>query len=491
MQMRYPVNAYGGGDSQMKCFLKSWIVMVMVSMVLFQASVAFSQEKDRTGNSKEQNAGLPADWAEIDTLDLKTAAHIALKENPSLKAAAARVQQAKQQVLQARSFYWPTLDATASGSKIWLSDNTYQSNLALAKAIGGASATINDPEEYYRTGLSASWLLFNGFERKFLNASARYGEAASGSALDDARRLLLSAVSSAYYSAQLAMENVAIAKADEAFNQRQLEDAKARRMMGTGSLSDVLNFKVRMNAAKTSRINQEYRYEIEMHSLAALLGIERARFPEHVRLAKMSPEKKTELFTPKVEEMISYAEKNRPDILQTQWTLKQAMAGEKRARGPFYPTLSISGAVEGERTGDIEFQGDDFGSTLQLGLSWNLFSGGYHKAQVNEAKHVITEVEQNLENLMLSVSSEVRNSAAKVVTAQTQVVLQRENVDLVQETRDLVEKEYNAGQGSLVRLNEAQRDLTTAKANLALALVSLRLAWIELETGTARILSLL
>jgi hypothetical protein len=62
-------------------------------------------------------------------------------------------------------------------------------------------------------------------------------------------------------------------------------------------------------------------------------------------------------------------------------------------------------------------------------------------------------------------------------------------VDLVQRTRDLVEKEYNAGQGSLVRLNEAQRDLTTAQSNLALALVGLRQAWVELETRTGNILA--
>ncbi len=78
---------------------------------------------------------------------------------------------------------------------------------------------------------------------------------------------------------------------------------------------------------------------------------------------------------------------------------------------------------------------------------------------------------------------------ALVVTAQSQVALQRENVDLVQRTRDLVEKEYNAGQGSLVRLNEAQKDLTTARSNLALALVGLRQAWVELEPRTGNIVA--
>jgi outer membrane protein len=89
----------------------------------------------------------------------------------------------------------------------------------------------------------------------------------------------------------------------------------------------------------------------------------------------------------------------------------------------------------------------------------------------------------------LSATSDIRSSVALVTSAQTQLALQRENVELVQRTRDLVEKEYNAGQGSLVRLNEAQRDLTNAQGSLALALVALRQAWVELETRSGIILA--
>jgi outer membrane protein len=111
------------------------------------------------------------------------------------------------------------------------------------------------------------------------------------------------------------------------------------------------------------------------------------------------------------------------------------------------------------------------------------------QSQVSEARHRKVELEKSLEELTLSVSSDIRSSAASVAMAQTQVALQRENVELVQRTRDMVEKEYNAGQESLVRLNEAQRDVTTARSNLALALVALRQAWIELETRTGMILA--
>ena len=473
--------------------MKRYSVWFVVSF--FWLSVAcppaiLAQEPQTKASSAKDaiESGSAIDWATIETLDLDTAVAIALSGNPGLMAAVSRVNQAKAQVNQARSTYWPSLDANASAARMELSTNTYEENLAMARYFD-PSASIDNPDDYYNADLTASWILFNGFERKFSNLAARYGEKNSTAALKDAQRLLISSVAQSYFSAQLALENIAIAKADEAFNQRQLNDAKARQRVGTGSLSDVLNFQVRGNQAKTKRINEEYQYKIRLFGLAALMGLSDARLPDHVELARLAPETANELSTPLVDQLITNAMDRRPDIRQVQWGIKQTEAQIKVAQAGYYPSVVVSGSVEGERSGDIHFGQDDFGNRVALGLSYNLFSGGYTKAKVSETRHQKVELEKNLEELILSTASDIRSSAALVATAQTQVTLQRENVDLVQRTRDLVEKEYNAGQGSLVRLNEAQKDLTTAQGNLAQALVALRQAWIELETRTGSILA--
>ncbi|BBO84320.1 multidrug transporter [Desulfosarcina ovata subsp. sediminis] len=422
-----------------------------------------------------------ADWSAISILDLDTAVAVALRDNPGLEAAAARVAQAKAQVDQARSTYWPRLDASATGARVDLSESTYRENLALARLFN-PSASLTDPEEYYNAGLTASWTLFDGFERKFSNTAARYAEKSSVAALDDARRLLASAVSQAFFSAQLALENIAIAKADEAFNQRQLADAEVRQRVGTGALSDVLNFQVRKNQAKTNRINQEYQHTVSLFGLAALLGLPESRLPAHVKLAPLSAETTDELSAPPLDDLIQIALDRRPDIQQLRWRISQADARIGIARAGHYPSLVLSGSLDGERSGDANFRQDDIGNSVQLGLTYNLFAGGYTRAKIQEARQHRTELEKQLSEQRLSTTADIRSSAALVTTAQTQVALQRENADLVRRTRDLVEKEYNAGQGSLVRLNEAQKDLITAQSNLALALVGLRQAWVELNT---------
>jgi len=423
----------------------------------------------------------------IRVLDLKTAGKIALADNPSLAAAQARVRQAKQRALQARSAYWPRLDTTVSASQVSLSDNDYQTNLTNARLFN-PNATIDDPENYYKGELTATWVLFNGFERKFSNAAARYGEGRSESAQKDSKRLLLSSVSGAYFAAQLALENIAIAKADEVFNQQQLMEAKARRRVGSGSLSDELNFEVRVNSAKAKRINAEKAYEVAMFGLAAILGVPGAVFPADLELAKLENETTEELFSPIPEPLISYAQSHRPDVLQSEFSLKQAISEIKIARAKFSPTVNLLATMEGNRAGNGSFENENFGNTVAVILEYNLFAGGANRAKLREANAKQVEVEKALEEVRLKVSSEVRASLAKLNSARKELALQRSNADLVRQNRNLVEKEYAAGLGSLVRLNEAQRDFTAAQSRLALAMVSLRQALYNLETDTGRIL---
>ncbi len=125
------------------------------------------------------------------------------------------------------------------------------------------------------------------------------------------------------------------------------------------------------------------------------------------------------------------------------------------------------------RWATAEWQGDDFGNTVGVNLTYNFFSGGADRARWRQAKASLTESEKTLESVKIAANSEIRTSLSALKSAQQQLVLQRSNVRLVEQTRDLVEKEYAAGVASLVRLNEAQRDLTTAQNRLALALAAL------------------
>ena len=121
-------------------------------------------------------------------------------------------------------------------------------------------------------------------------------------------------------------------------------------------------------------------------------------------------------------------------------------------------------------------------------IQYDIFVGGRRKAQVHESEAVNQEFKRIQDGQIIAVTSEVRETLATLNTAQKLLVLQEETTKLVEQNRSLVEKEYNAGQGSLVRLNQAQRDLISQQASYALARVSLRQSWINLHTATGAIL---
>lgn len=418
-------------------------------------------------------------------LSLEAAFQITLAENPTLAAAQERIAAAGDRLDQARSAYFPILDATAAASRVNLSENDYQLNLQSARLLNPL-ATIEDPEAYYQTGLTARWLLFNGFERRFTYLRAKYGEAESRQARQEVARVLLDAVARAYFNAQLAKETVAIAQANEDFNRRLAKEAELRRQAGTGSLSDVLNFEVQVNSAKAALIGAKEAKKQAMAGLAALMGVKTAAFPKTLILAELDPVQDRELEVPDAALHLKFALAHRPDLQQNDLALKGAEAGVRIAQADYFPDIALVATVDGDRSGDADFSSDDFGDAIALNLSFNLFSGGLTKARVSEAKNNLRAARKSYEAARLNVSAEVQQAVAGLTAAQEQLILQRENAKLTKKNRDLVEKEYSVGQASLVRLNEAQRDLVRAQALWAQARVSLRRALYSLDVTTGR-----
>jgi len=435
-----------------------------------------------TATAGERSIRIPGSTGldNIKVLNLKTAQRIAIKDNPSLDAARERVIQARQQLIQARAAYFPRIDASGGGRRSIMSENDF----------APLAATLTDNKtDIYTAGVTASWTLFNGFEREYSHLRAKYGKHSSIHSRDNVLRLLLFQVAASYYNAQLARENINIARANEEFNQRQLIETEARYRVGTGSLSDVLNFKVRINSAKSQLISAKRGYEDALYGLASLMGISDAKLPSHIELNKLEDETKDELVIPDADSAVQYAVEHRPDFIQSDYLLKQAKANVGSARAGYYPTINVTGSINGDRTNSRDLEHEDFGKSIFLNLSYNLFAGGQTFSRVSEAKSRLRESERNIEDAKINIISDVESAAIRLKTAQEQLALQRINTKLVQQTRDLVEKEYTAGQGSLVRLNEAQRDLVNAQSNLVLSLVSMRQAWEGLKSSTGEILT--
>lgn len=420
---------------------------------------------------EDQRAG--RELAKLKTLDLQTAQSIALADNPDMAAAQARIEQARARVRQATAAWLPSVDVSGAGARQRLSDATYQYNNALAKALGSSA---DQTDTNYSANLQGTWVLFDGFYRTFKERQAVYDEKSVVAARVNSQRLLVNSVAEAFLNAQLAQTYIDIARADESFYTRQLEDAQNRYNVGAGPWGDVLNIKVQVNSAKTTLIRSQREYEAAGYGLAALMGLPEAAFPAGLRLASL--DKTADVSTAlkeKPETLIQEALKTRPDIQRLEMIVQQAEAAGGMAKATFYPKVQASGTLEGAKTGDMGLSGEDFGNTVGVSMRWNLYAGGADQARLIETEQAKREAVYTLANLRNSVAAEIRQDIAMLAAAEEQVRLQRDTVQLVQENRDLAKNEYEAGESSLVRLNEAQRDLTTTHGRLAQALVSSQL----------------
>lgn len=462
----------------------------------------------------------PASAPEIPVLlDLATAQNIALEQNPSLQAVEEIVLQARERVKQARSAYFPQLTAEYTATHTELSDQTLQEaneqvrrqvvsglgqsigrafssdnpNAAASAATGAlfnlytgsiAYDMIDTSVERYQANVTAQFLVFDGFARRFQYAQARFGAQETEAARREARRLVLDAIARAYYGVQLAREGVGIYEADMAFNTRLLEDAKARRAQGLGSLSDELNFEVLLRAAKSQLIVAEGDYRGARIALASLMGLPEASLPESTEIAPLENENADEMTLPEVAPLLAKALQLRPDVDQQDLGAKRANAAVGQKRGKYYPQVGAFASADATRSENSEINSGDIATTVGLNVRYDLFTGGRNRAAVAEARHAAREAQARLEDAEINAKAEVRTALEKLNTAQASLILQRTTAELVEKNRDLVEKEYEAGQTALVRLNQAQRDLVAAQARLALSRVGLKSAWHSLRTAT-------
>lgn len=454
-------------------------------------------------------------------LELGLTQEIALTNNPTLQAAEARVRQADARVKQAVSAYFPQLSASFSATRTSLAENVVkagreaafsapfaplqsqlqsvlQGQAALPDAatiaqqvfqagIGGviARGAVPDTVDNYAAGAAASWLIFDGFGRWFTRATARYGMKQTEEAFRENQRLILSAVTNAFYNVQLQRENIGIAQADQSFNERLLTEAQARRRVGTGSLSDQLNFEIRVRTAQASLLQAQNAYAVGLIGLATLMGLPDAGFPAGTEVAPLTAETTDELQDPPgLEDLLAYSIEHRPDLNAGRFGVKAAHANVGVNRARFFPTAVAIASKDAQRSNNAKFEEDDFAGTIGVTVSYDIFTGFRRKAQVAEARAAEVEAQRMLQDAQINASSEVRQALQSLLTSRDQLVLQRLNMENVQRNRDLVEREYEVGQASLVRVNEAQRDLTQAQVQLAAARVSLRQAWFALKTAT-------
>ena len=399
--------------------------------------------------------------AETLKFTLPEAKKLALEQNPTIAKAQANIEAAMAGIDRARSSYFPTVDL----------------NAGIARLRDNATRPERDYDNttQYNAGLSAQWLIFDGFARRFRYLSASLGGDMAIASCDEAKRLLLEQVSYAYYNVLQAQNSMEIAQKDAEFNRQLQDDAQKKKDMGTAKLSEVLNFEYQVRKAEADFIIAQRSWRIACVTLGQLLNIQQDSIWECLSLVAPSEETaKKEI--PQVSTVLDYALENRPDLRVARQEVKNAEFAVKEAQSTWYPTLSAFYNYDFTRNHSAHFNTHyDRDITYGLKASWNLFNGLDTQASIAQAKANLMVAQKNLENLQEQLESEIRQNCLSLQSAQE--VLEKENnlLEIATKIRDLVYEEYIGGTAPITRVNEVQTDLTNtslARSNAWIAVLN-------------------
>jgi outer membrane protein len=163
----------------------------------------------------------------------------------------------------------------------------------------------------------------------------------------------------------------------------------------------------------------------------------------------------------------------------------------KRYQLSYIPTLSLTGlySKNAQRNKfDIFGKGDWF-STAYVGvnLSVPIFDGFARSSRIKRSRIELKQTENQLENLKLSIDSEVEQAKINFKSALATMTTQKKNMELAEAVYNQTKKKFEVGTGSNTEITAAQTDLVTAQTNYISSLYSAIIAKVDYQKATGKL----
>jgi len=368
-----------------------------------------------------------------------------------LKAAVARVDQARAQYGLARSALFPQLNADASGQHTRASRNTLQ---GLSLAPGHENYNLYDLD------LSAS------YEIDVWGRLRRATEAANAQLLasEEGRRTVLltlvTTVADAYIQLLALDDELAIAQRTLVSRREVLRLQKARFDGGVAPESDMRQAESQYQIAAAA-VPALQRQVAQQENLISLLA---GRNPGPVERGGTFGE----LAVPPIPAGLpSDLLARRPDVRQAEQNLIGANANIGVARAAYFPRISLT-ALLGLQSQELSqlFKGPSFTWNAAGGLTQSLFSGGALRSQVEFAQARQRELVAGYQSAVISALRDVNDALIARTTLEQQRAEQEKNVAALVRLLDLAKRRYQEGAAIFLEVATAEQSLFDAQITL-------------------------
>ncbi|WP_284759907.1 efflux transporter outer membrane subunit [Agrobacterium sp. fls2-241-TYG-188a] len=376
-----------------------------------------------------------------------------LSQNLTVLQALERINQAQSQITVAGAGALPSLTGSASH--------------ATGQTTGSFPSNNSSVQNKSTGGLDVSWLLdlFGQYRRSKENASAQLD--AAYSTADVQRLTLISSVVSAYIDVRYYQERLAIARENLKSRRETLDLTKLQLEAGAASRLDVVQSEGLVNSTLADMPGLETSFRQAAHRIATLLGMPASSLVVELQRGARQPVARRPATTGIPADLI----RNRPDIRVAERNLAAATAQIGVAESRLYPSITISGSISPSYVNLSNNGSRGTSNTWSFGPSLVLpiLDGGSLRANVDIAKSSAREQYLVWKSTVLNAIEEVENALAAVNRdKQTEDALRR-TVKSYQEALSLATASYRDGASSLLDVLDAQRQVSTAQANLATA----------------------
>ena len=384
-------------------------------------------------------------------LTLRQAEDYAMAHQPLLAASQLRAEAETQRVYEARSQFFPQVQAEAVAVKAFDNDSR------LAATTGITNPTILSRQS---DGGLLSQLITDFGRTYFLTTSARSYALSAAERTEFARQSLLFRVDQAYFSAQGAQALLLVANQTVSTNDMLLQRVKAMAGAELKSSLDVSFQQVNVSQARLLQLQAQARLEEAFAELSAALGLgEKVEFSlVPLELDPLPPDDAGPL--------IADAWAHRPDILSAREDRDAAMRFAKAETAAHYPVVSAQGGV-GINPGTVEHDlPQDYGA-IGVNVSVPVFTGGLLTARAREAALRAQAAEKDLADMETETARDVYNAWVEAKTAYQGIAVTEELLASAQQAFKLAQSRYQVGASSIVELSQA--DLQEIQAQITAA----------------------
>ncbi|WP_340589215.1 efflux transporter outer membrane subunit [Erythrobacter alti] len=416
---------------------------------------------------------MPTDWAQSDPAPISTDltqywtllgdpllsefVEQAIVENRDLAVSAARLDQARASLVQARAGYLPNVGAS-----------------------GGVNRDIGDfarDGAQFSLGADASWEM-DLFGQ--ISGSVRAAEAdlaSSGYSLADLQRLIVGQVAIATINARATAQQLEIARGTLAYQDDNLQIARWRNQAGLVSSLDVEQARAQRASTAASIPLFESSLTSTANAISTLIGELPGRVLDEIIATEPAPVPNPQVLAGF--EAPTEVLERRPDVRAAQANLVASSARIGVARAQLLPLVRLSGSI-GTGQANLGSLFDVITGNLFAGVSQLLFDGGRTQAQVDSAEAGARASLASWEQAILNALEDVESAAVDQRTADQRVEINEEAVDAANNSALLARSQYQAGLTDFRTLLTSENQLLSARNGLVSSQADRAIAFVRL-----------